>query len=81
MDRLISLQDLTTILVEIREGDYDITITKDSMLFEDLGVTSFDLLVAINEIENKYGITIPIKTDYAIETVNDLLTYINSISR
>lgn len=81
MDRLISLQDLTTILVEIREGDYDITITKDSKLFEDLGVTSFDLLVAINEIENKYGITIPIKTDYAIETVNDLLTYINSISR
>lgn len=74
MDRLISLQDLTTILVEIREGDYDITITKDSKLFEDLGVTSFDLLVAINEIENKYGITIPIKTDYAIETVNDLLT-------
>ena len=81
MDRLISLQDLTTILVEIREVDYDITITKDSKLFEDLGVTSFDLLVAINEIENKYGITIPIKTDYAIETVNDLLTYINSISR
>lgn len=81
MDRLISLQDLTTILVEIREGDYDITIMKDSKLFEDLGVTSFDLLVAINEIENKYGITIPIKTDYAIETVNDLLTYINSISR
>jgi phosphopantetheine attachment domain protein len=81
MDQLISLQDLTTILVEIREGDYDITITKDSKLFEDLGVTSFDLLVAINEIENKYGITIPIKTDYAIETVNDLLTYINSISR
>lgn len=74
MDRLISLQDLTTILVEIREGDYDIKITKDSKLFEDLGVTSFDLLVAINEIENKYGITIPIKTDYAIETVNDLLT-------
>lgn len=74
MDRLISLQDLTTILVEFREGDYDITITKDSKLFEDLGVTSFDLLVAINEIENKYGITIPIKTDYAIETVNDLLT-------
>lgn len=74
MDRLISPQDLTTILVEIREGDYDITITKDSKLFEDLGVTSFDLLVAINEIENKYGITIPIKTDYAIETVNDLLT-------
>jgi len=68
MDRLISLQDLTTILVEIREGDYDITITKDSKLFEDLGVTSFDLLVAINEIENT------IKTDYAIETVNDLLT-------
>lgn len=74
MDRLISLQDLTTILVEIREGDYDITIMKDSKLFEDLRVTSFDLLVAINEIENKYGITIPIKTDYAIETVNDLLT-------
>lgn len=74
MDRLISPQDLTTILVEIREGDYDITITKDSKLFEDLGVTSFDLLVAINEIENKYGITIPIKTDYAIETINDLLT-------
>ena len=72
MDRLISLQDLTTILVEIREGDYDIKITKDSKLFEDLGVTSFDLLVAM--IENKYGITIPIKTDYAIETVNDLLT-------
>lgn len=68
MDRLISLQDLTTILVEIREGDYDITITKDSKLFEDLGVTSFDLLVAINEIENT------IKTDYAIETVNDMLT-------
>ena len=68
MNRLISLQDLTTILVEIREGDYDITITKDSKLFEDLGVTSFDLLVAINEIENT------IKTDYAIETVNDLLT-------
>ena len=68
MDRLISPQDLTTILVEIREGDYDITITKDSKLFEDLGVTSFDLLVAINEIENT------IKTDYAIETVNDLLT-------
>lgn len=67
MDRLISLQDLTTILVEIREGDYDITITKDSKLFEDLGVTSFDLLVAINEIENKYGITIPIKTDYAMK--------------
>lgn len=81
MDRLISLQDLTTILVEIREEDNDITITKDSKLFEDLGVTSFDLLVAINEIENKYCITIPIKTDYAIETVNDLLTYINSISR
>ena len=81
MDRLISLQDLTTILVEIREGDYDITITKDSKIINELWVTSFDLLVAINEIENKYGITIPIKTDYAIETVNDLLTYINSISR
>ena len=54
------------------------TITRDSKLLADLGLTSLDLVMIATEIENEFGINLPDRFTSSIKTVGDLMDFIES---
>lgn len=53
-------------------------ITETTNLQEDLGADSLDLVEIIMEIETKFGIEIPDEDIFALKTMNDVISYIES---
>lgn len=65
-------------LIEIASEYTQETLNEDSKLRSDLGLTSFDLVSLISDIEDKYNIKIDDNDIKDIITVKDLINYINS---
>ena len=53
-------------------------ITETTNLQEDLGADSLDLVEIIMEIATKFGIEIPDEDIFALKTMNDVISYIES---
>lgn len=53
-------------------------ITLDSKLRGELGLSSFDLVSLVSDVEDKFGITIADEDIVNIITVEDLIKYIES---
>lgn len=69
-----TLKDIVSNYVEIDPDE----ITRDSKLLSDLGLTSLDLVMIANEIENEFGIELPAKLYTTVKTVGDLIDYIEN---
>ena len=54
------------------------TITRETKLLSDLGLTSLDLVMIANEIEGEFGINLPDRFTSSIKTVGDLMDFIES---
>ena len=54
----------------------DIEITEGSRIMEDLGISSFDAMLLIPEIETSFAFEFSIKGLESIVTVGDLVEYI-----
>ncbi|MDO4983868.1 MAG: phosphopantetheine-binding protein [Eubacteriales bacterium] len=52
------------------------TVTEDSALMEDLGLSSFDMLLLLPEIENKFGVEFSAGSLRSMITVGDISDYI-----
>ena len=65
------------ILAEQLDVDAD-SITKDSMLIEDLGADSLDAIDIVMSVEDEFKIEVPDEIIEKIETVGDMLNYIEN---
>ncbi len=71
------LDKLKTILAEQLDVDESI-ITADSMLVEDLGADSLDAIDIVMSVEDEFKIEVPDEIIEKMESVNDILTYIEN---
>jgi acyl carrier protein len=66
-------------LAEITAIDPDL-IEPESSFFDDLGIETVGVMEFINALENKYGLQIPESDVPRIQSLNQLIRYINSKS-
>lgn len=70
------------ILNELKEimfdylGDDEIEISKDSVLSQDLGLSSLDMLSIVGEVEDKYGVEFDDDSLCSLKTVDDVIQFI-----
>jgi acyl carrier protein len=57
-------------------GDDDIEVSEDSVLTDDLGLTSLDLISIVGDVEDSFDISVEDEAMESIETVGDVLDYI-----
>ena len=57
-------------------GDDDIEVSEGSVLTDDLGLTSLDLISIVGDVEDSFGISVDDEATESIETVGDVLDYI-----
>ena len=70
-------EKLKKILAEQLDVDAD-SITKDSLLIEDLGADSLDAIDIVMSVEDEFKIEVPDEIIEKIETVGDMLNYIEN---
>ncbi len=70
-------EKLKEILAEQLDVDAN-SITTDSMLIEDLGADSLDAIDIVMSIEDEFKIEVPDEIIEKIETVGDMLNYIEN---
>lgn len=56
-------------------------VTLDAQIKRDLGADSVDILQLLMRLEDDYGITIPDQELAKFETVNDVVTFLNNLSK
>ena len=57
-------------------GDDDMDVSEDSVLTDDLGLTSLDLISIVGDVEDSFDISVEDEAMESIETVGDVLDYI-----
>ncbi len=72
------LEKIKEIMLGYVDVDPD-TITEDSRLAEDLGLTSFSLMCIMGEVEQELGITIDETQLVDIYTVGDVMRYLETV--
>ena len=70
-------EKLKEILAEQLDVDAD-SITKDSLLIEDLGADSLDAIDIVMSVEDEFKIEVPDEIIEKYETVGDMLNYIEN---
>lgn len=70
-------EKLQTILAEQLDVDEAI-ITEDSLLVEDLGADSLDAIDIVMSVEDEFKIEVPDEIIEKMESVKDILTYIEN---
>lgn len=71
------LDKIKTILADQLDIDED-SIEADSLLIEDLGADSLDAIDIIMSVEDEFGIEVPDEIIEKIETVNDIVTFVEN---
>jgi len=56
-------------------------VTLDAQIKKDLGADSVDILQLLMRLEDDYGITIPDQELAKFETVNDVVTFLDSLKK
>lgn len=56
-------------------------VTENAKLANDLGADSLDTVEIVMEFEKEFGITIPDEAASKIETVGDIVKYIDSVKK
>ena len=56
-------------------------VTLDAQIKRDLGADSVDILQLLMRLEDDYGITIPDQELAKFETVNDVVTFLDSLPK
>lgn len=72
-------EDLRDMLAEITSIDPEV-IDAESAFFDDLGIETVSVMEFMNALENRYGIQIPEPDAARINSLSQLIRYINSKS-
>lgn len=70
-------EKIRTILAEQLDVDED-SITKDSLIVEDLGADSLDAIDIVMSVEDEFGIEVPDEIVEKMETVNDIVSFVEN---
>ncbi len=70
-------EKITAILAEQLDVDEN-SITPDSLLVEDLGADSLDAIDIVMSVEDEFKIEVPDEIVEKIESVNDILTFVEN---
>ena len=73
----MTLEKIKAILAEQLDVDEN-SITEDSLLVEDLGADSLDAIDIVMSAEDEFGIEIPDEIVEKMESVNDIVSYIEN---
>lgn len=65
------------ILTEFTDVPYEL-ITGDSRLVGDLGITSLDVVGILSRLEEEFRFNIDESADFDFQTVNDVVSFLNS---
>lgn len=75
----MTFEKITEILAEQLDADRE-AMTMDTKIADDLGADSLDLVDLLMSIEDAFGIEIPDEDVENIQTIGDIVEYINSKS-
>lgn len=70
------LEKLTSIIKEYT-GNENLVLTPDTVLITDLGMSSFDLVQLVCEMEETFDIEIPDRSIKSFKTVGDVMSFID----
>lgn len=70
-------QEIIRVIVEATETE--LTLTEETGLFEDMGLSSVEVVVMLSDLEEAFGIDIPASELRSVRTVGDLCQLVISI--
>ena len=73
----MTFEKITEILAEQLDADRD-AMTLDTKIADDLGADSLDLVDLLMSVEDEFGIEIPDEDVENIQTIGDIVEYIDS---
>ena len=71
------LERLTNIILQHTE-EKTIVLTEDSVLLADTGMSSFDLIQMVGDVEDEFDVEIPDKALKTFKTVGDVIRFIEN---
>ena len=69
------LEELKEIIFEYL-GDDEIEVNKDSLLTDDIGLSSLDMFSIVGDVEDKYGVEFDDDALHSLKTVDDVIQFI-----
>lgn len=75
----MTFEKITEILAEQLDADRE-AMTMETKIADDLGADSLDLVDLLMSVEDEFGIEIPDEDVENIQTIGDIVEYINSKS-
>ena len=75
----MTFENITEILAEQLDADRE-AMTMETKIADDLGADSLDLVDLLMSVEDEFGIEIPDEDVENIQTIGDIVEYINSKS-
>lgn len=72
----MTFEKITEILAEQLDADKE-SMTPDTKIADDLGADSLDLVDLLMSVEDEFGIEIPDEDVENIQTIGDIVDYIN----
>ena len=73
----MGFEGIKAILAEQLDIDED-SITADSLIVEDLGADSLDAIDIVMSVEDEFGIEVPDEIVEKMESVNDIITFVEN---
>ncbi|HIY34333.1 MAG TPA: acyl carrier protein [Candidatus Eubacterium faecigallinarum] len=70
-------EKIRAILAEQLDVDED-SITAESLIVEDLGADSLDAIDIVMSVEDEFGIEVPDEIVEKMESVNDIITFVEN---
>lgn len=70
-------EKIRAILAEQLDVDED-SITPESLIVEDLGADSLDAIDIVMSVEDEFGIEVPDEIVEKMESVNDIITFVEN---
>lgn len=69
-------EKLISLICDIKPTILPSKIKDNSLLFQHIGLTSFDIVILLCELEEHYNLRVPINESCSITTVDELFEYI-----
>ena len=63
-------------IIKSYTGENDIVIDKNTVLLNDIGLSSYDLVQLVCSVEDEFDIEIPDKDIHTLKTVGDVIEFI-----
>ncbi len=73
----MTFEKITEILAEQLDADIE-SMTAETKIADDLGADSLDLVDLLMSVEDEFGIEIPDEDVESIQTIGDIVDYINN---